>query len=577
MLIVSELNAKQIKEIVMRHLGEYSPDSAEHVPLISMMNSLSVLGFPMLIEVVSDILADAECQAFISDPLCSALERVCSTAVGQKVELAQQFGKLEEEHLFKQFEILLSDLETLLPFKSLSRFEALQEGIWLLAGRWLIDKVKKENNMRLRRILINISDELGHWVEHDTDRFENEWTQLMADHLRVACFAGGELNVVLPGSSNIAGIKQLRESRLLSDLRGLKKLSIDGREDVLAWISAYGGYADGPAKGLNELESIDIKAISDEQLRRVDLLQRSETPEQRRLFDLIKQGVSQRAIRDPKPDDLNLEPDSAAYLIAQHCRANVTKMIAGERFTFNYIPAGTFWMGSDDGGPYGEEEEQPRHQVRISKSFWLGQTPVTQEQWQAVMGDNPSEFAGKGRNLPVEEVSWFDCVRYCNKLSELEGYDPVYRIGAGDEPTIEIDLGRNGYRLPTEAEWEYAAKAGTELEYAGSDDIDDVAWYDGNAGEQTMSVTEKMPNNWGLHDMSGNVYEWCSDIWNDSAYQDRSTITTDPHEWIGSASARVRRGGWYLDADVCRVAFRHWNGADDRWNGLGFRLLRCEP
>ena len=551
MLIVSELTAKQIKEMVIDQLKTDAPDAAEHIPLIKMMNGLSSVGFPLLVEAVHEILSDAEYDALMSDPVESVFHRVCSTVVGQKVEIAEQFGNLEEEHLFNQFGILLSDLETLLPFKSLSRFEALQETIWLAAGRWLVDKVKLEQDMRLRRILINISDELGHWLECDTDRFENEWTQLMAEHLRLACFAGGELHVLLPSNSNEAGRKQLMASLLLTDLRGLQRLSIDGREDVLAWISAYGGYADGPAKGLNELESIDIKALSDEQLRRVDLLQRSETPEQRRLFDLIKQGVSQRAIRDPKPDDLNLEPDSDAYLIAQHCRATITEDIAGEQFKFSYIPAGTFWMGND------------RLRQKIKKPFCLGQTAVTQGQWEAVMGDNPSCFEGVDSNLPVEEVSWFDCVEFCNKLSELNAYEPFYRIGKGDQPEVGVNIGANGFRLPFEAEWEFAAKGGQNFKYAGSDNLDEVGWYIGNAEGETHEVAQKKPNGYGFYDMSGNVWEWCTDDYD------------NPGQHRLGASGRANRGGSCRgSADFCEVSFRFRDSPDYRLNRLGLRLSR---
>ncbi len=236
-----------------------------------------------------------------------------------------------------------------------------------------------------------------------------------------------------------------------------------------------------------------------------------------------------------------------------------------------YCPPGEFWMGTDDGGPWGEDGEQPRHQVRITQGFWMGQTPVTQALYRAVMDENPSRFEGEER--PVESVSWFDAVRFCNRLSEIEGLAPAYQIGSGDEPTVDWRREAEGYRLPTEAEWEYAAKAGTELIYSGSNEIDEVAWYDGNAGGETRPVGQKTANAWGLHDMSGNVWEWCTDEWDRSAYQDRTGTVEDPARYTGGGGARVWRGGcWCSGPEACRVAFRFWAGPGLRYDTLGFRL-----
>ncbi|MBM4292155.1 MAG: formylglycine-generating enzyme family protein, partial [Deltaproteobacteria bacterium] len=168
----------------------------------------------------------------------------------------------------------------------------------------------------------------------------------------------------------------------------------------------------------------------------------------------------------------------------------------------SYCPPGEFWMGSQDG--VGDDRERPRHRVKLSRGFWMGQTQVTQALWEKVMGSNPSHF--KGATLPVEQISWFDAVRFCNALSGLENLQPVYGIGTGDQPTVSLDSTASGYRLPTEAQWEYAAKAGTELKFAGSDTLDAVAWHTGNAGGKTHPVGEKTANAWGLHDMSGNVW-----------------------------------------------------------------------
>ena len=171
----------------------------------------------------------------------------------------------------------------------------------------------------------------------------------------------------------------------------------------------------------------------------------------------------------------------------------------------------------------------------------MGQTQVTQALWEAVMGNNPSEF--KGSQLPVENVNWFDCVRFLNALSEAERLTPVYSVGSGDEPTVNMSWEANGYRLPTEAEWEYSAKAGTELTYSGSNSIDEVAWYEDNSDDETHPVAQKKPNSWGLYDMSGNVYEWCNDEWDSDRYKGRTGTTKDPRPFGSAPAPRVDRGG----------------------------------
>jgi len=242
-----------------------------------------------------------------------------------------------------------------------------------------------------------------------------------------------------------------------------------------------------------------------------------------------------------------------------------------EAFGMIYCPAGEFWMGSEEGVGY--SNERPRHRVKISKPLLVSQTQVTQALYEAVMGTNPSHF--KGAKLPVERVSWYDSVRFCNKLSELEGFRPAYRVGSGDRPEVSLDFNANGYRLPTEAEWEYAAKAGTELIYAGSNEVDEVAWISNNAGHKTHDVATKAPNAWGLYDMSGNVREWCNDRWDSDAYHFIFKVSIDPCNYASSPARRVRRGGsWDDDAGFCRVAIRDGFDAGYRWDGLGLRLLR---
>jgi sulfatase modifying factor 1 len=255
-----------------------------------------------------------------------------------------------------------------------------------------------------------------------------------------------------------------------------------------------------------------------------------------------------------------------------------------EEIEFNMIacPKGVFWMGSEDGD--GNGDENPRHKVQMSKWMWMGETQVTQELWQKVMGWNPSFFE-KSLKLPVESVNWYDCLVFCNKLSELEGFIPCFSLKNVEKhydqitkAIVEWNRNANGYRLPTEAEWEYCAKAGTELIYSGSDDIDEVAWFEDHS-DQTHEVKTKKANAWGLYDMSGNVCEWCMDQFDENDYQNRNNGNIEnPILWSNDPCVRVARGGSYSShiAD-CRVASR--NGYDaNRWMyRRGLRLLRCEP
>lgn len=208
---------------------------------------------------------------------------------------------------------------------------------------------------------------------------------------------------------------------------------------------------------------------------------------------------------------------------------------------FVCIPAGEFSMGSN----FGEADEKPVHPVTISRSFELGKFEVTQAQWEAITRSNRSQF--KGPNLPVENVSWDDVQGFIEMLNQRDS--------------------KYVYRLPTEAEWEYAARAGSKGEYAGV--LDSLAWYDGNSGGTTHSVGQKQPNAWGLFDMHGNVWEWCQDFYGDYP----CGAVTDP-TGIASGSLRVNRGGsWNSPAANCRSASRLHSSPGDRAYYLGFRLL----
>jgi formylglycine-generating enzyme required for sulfatase activity len=257
-------------------------------------------------------------------------------------------------------------------------------------------------------------------------------------------------------------------------------------------------------------------------------------------------------------------------------------------------------MGSSDDEP-ARDGDEARHWVNISKPFLLGVTEVTQGQWKKVMGNNPSYFSNCGDDCPVEQVSWEEVVDFCNRLSDLEGLSRCY---SGKGSATQWDRLCAGYRLPTEAEWEYAARAGSQttlhtgpLTIRGErngPELDPIAWYGGNSGVSylggvdcsgwqdkqypstncgTHPVARKQGNGWGLYDMLGNVWEWTWD-WNDTYPTVPVTDPTGPNE----GSYRAYRGGsWFNFARHCRTAHR-LDGIPDRpYNDLGFRLARSLP
>jgi formylglycine-generating enzyme len=242
------------------------------------------------------------------------------------------------------------------------------------------------------------------------------------------------------------------------------------------------------------------------------------------------------------------------------------------------IPAGTFRMGNITEHPEGWVFESPVHEVTITRPFLMARTEVTQEQYEAVMGSNPSNF--KGPDLPVERVSWYEAVEYCNELSRQDGLDPCY---SGSGASIVCDFTANGFRLPTEAEWEYACRAGTETDFhtgnmthSGSSPIDPAldraGWYGGNCGSTTHPVGEKEPNAFGLYDMHGNVYEWCWDWYSGNYYA--SSPAEDPRGPASGSDRVVRGGSWGFSAGGCRSAGRGSDLPVFRNYNFGFRLVR---
>lgn len=253
---------------------------------------------------------------------------------------------------------------------------------------------------------------------------------------------------------------------------------------------------------------------------------------------------------------------------------------------FLKIPEGTFQMGSPE-SENGRSSDETLHTVRISRSFYMLSTPVTQALWNEIMDDNPSDFEGDDR--PVEQVTWFDAIVFCNRLSECDGKRPCYYDDAdfeemfdGECPIEEGDLDvfwdddADGYRLPTEAEWEYACRAGTKTAFnSGSctqpggtnPALDRAGWYCENSDNETHHVKQKARNRWGLYDMHGNVYEWCWD-WYDDYPSKSMTDPTGP----SFGSGRVLRGGsWYNLAQSCRSAARNAYAPGYRYGDRSFR------
>lgn len=255
---------------------------------------------------------------------------------------------------------------------------------------------------------------------------------------------------------------------------------------------------------------------------------------------------------------------------------NFTEKVNGVEFEMIYVKGGTFMMGAtEEQGSDADSDEKPVHEVTLS-DYYIGKFEVTQGLWTAVMGSNPSYFK-KGDDYPVEQVSWNDIQTFLTKLNQLTG---------------------KTYVLPTEAQWEYAARSGRggstkvyvwcsggaiafsgsvsgssgsgeATKYSGSDDIDEVAWYTNNSGGSTHPVGQKQPNALGLYDMSGNVWEWCSD-WYGSYSNEAQTNPTGPST---GASRVLRGGGWHRNARYCRVSHRGDGGPGARDLNHGFRVV----
>ena len=258
-------------------------------------------------------------------------------------------------------------------------------------------------------------------------------------------------------------------------------------------------------------------------------------------------------------------------------------------FGFVLIPPGNFLMGSPEDEP-GRFSDETQHPVTLTRPFYLSNHLVTQKEWLATLGWNDSRFTGD-LNRPVENVSWFDCIEYCNALSVLDRLVPAYTVSDRRYERDHLiyadvtwDAEANGYRLPTDAEWEYACRAGTttafyngEISVHGTSTrciedygLNDISWYCANSGGQTHPVRTKPANDWGLYDMAGNVMEWCWDWFADLTAEP----AVDPTGPADGTMRLWRGGGWNYDARHCRSAQRGKDRPEGYWSNLGVRVCR---
>jgi len=263
---------------------------------------------------------------------------------------------------------------------------------------------------------------------------------------------------------------------------------------------------------------------------------------------------------------------AALAMMLGSCGGNFTNSVGIE---FALIPSGTFIMGSSE-SEIARDDDELQHRVNLTRSYYISTKEITQSQWREVTGENPSNHICN--DCPVEGVNWYECIEFCNLLSKSEGYEPVYTV---DGQSVTWEKKKRGYRLPTEAEWEYACRAGTRTPtYNGADeqDILNIGWCRENSDGETHPVGRKLPNEWGLYDMCGNVWEWCWDRYTEFRRDTRDDPTIGwPTYSRNPPTERVLRGGSYRYPLHCfRSAKRYSYSPILPRNHFGLRVVLDE-
>lgn len=330
---------------------------------------------------------------------------------------------------------------------------------------------------------------------------------------------------------------------------------VDKKADIM-WKVVYEAKA---RTKIAETEAATAKLRAQKAIERLRSLQELMDSQQRELQALNKKFVA----LDRRTRKLKESLKKEVLILTRKAGTRKLYNVNGIEFAVRWIPAGSFLMGSSEEELARDSDEGPRRIVSFSHGFWIMETEVTQALYKALMGVNPSKFDECGKSCPVERVSWEEAREFANKLSEKQGWEHCADIK-------KKRLNCKGWRLPTEAEWEYAARTGnTTVQYGG---VSNVAWYFDNSASKTHPVGSKIANAWGLKDMLGNVYEWCYDSYNEKGY---AILGRQDPVFTAPRAPRVFRGGSWDDSSAfVRAAYRGRAPQSKRDAKIGFRLLR---